>query len=172
MDSNPSQGSPGNPRFSRYAPRCCWPGCGTDLYGPEPPLCSQHLYEAYKFGRAHIEAIREAAYKDTPFADEPLPQPRKREPRPVKPPYVPATRRMDQQGQVYFVRFSDRIKIGFSTNVEVRLRTVPHDEIMAMIPGTMRDEKRCHAAFAHLRENGEWFRMEQDLVDFIADLPT
>ena len=33
-----------------------------------------------------------------------------------------------------------------------------------------REKRRCHAAFAHLRDKGEWFRMEPDLVEFIDDL--
>lgn len=81
---------------------------------------------------------------------------------------LPPMDKYTERGFVYFVRFGDRVKIGFSMNVERRLKAIPHDEILAVMPGTFRDESRCHAAFAHLRIIGEWFEMGDDLMGFIA----
>lgn len=75
-----------------------------------------------------------------------------------------------REGSVYFVRFGDRVKIGFSTDVRTRLVAIPHDEVLAVVPGTIRDEKRCHAAFADLRLTGEWFTAAPRLLDFAAAL--
>lgn len=75
-------------------------------------------------------------------------------------------------GEVYFVRFRDRIKIGWTTELARRLKAIPHDEVLAVVPGSMGDERRCHAAFAHLREQGEWFRAESDLIAFAQSLAT
>jgi len=71
---------------------------------------------------------------------------------------------------VYYVRFGDRVKIGYSTNLDGRLKAIPHDEVLATEPGTIQDERARHAAFADLRVTGEWFRYEEPLVSHIAGL--
>lgn len=76
----------------------------------------------------------------------------------------------DRPGFVYFLRFRDMVKIGYSDNPQSRTRAHPSDEVYGWLPGTLRDEKRCHAAFDHLRTTGEWFRAEADLMEFISGL--
>ena len=71
---------------------------------------------------------------------------------------------------VYYLRFGDRVKIGYTTNLPARLRTLPHDEVLATEPGSIQDERARHAAFADLRVTGEWFRFEEPLVSHIAAL--
>ena len=73
-------------------------------------------------------------------------------------------------GLVYFIRFGDRIKIGFTTDLKRRLQVLPHDMLLATTPGTMRDEGRLHQRFAHLRITGEWFHAAPDLLAYIAAL--
>ena len=73
-------------------------------------------------------------------------------------------------GTVYYIRFSDRVKIGYTTNLRQRLNGLPHDEVLATEPGTIQDERARHAAFADLRVTGEWFRYEEPLVSHIAGL--
>lgn len=68
---------------------------------------------------------------------------------------------------VYFIRFGDRIKIGVTTNLHLRLMAIPHDEVVATIPGDRQLEKRLHAKFRHLRIKGEWFSAGGDLLDYI-----
>jgi hypothetical protein len=75
-------------------------------------------------------------------------------------------------GLVYFIRLGNRIKIGFTTNLALRMEQLPHEEILGVMPGFMRDEKRCHKAFAHLRRAGEWFEDAPELRAFIADVAT
>lgn len=72
------------------------------------------------------------------------------------------------RGLVYFVRFGDRVKIGFTTNLTQRMAVIPHDEILATQPGSLQDEARCHAAFAADRLIGEWFKATPDLLAFAA----
>lgn len=124
---------------------CCWPGCQAKAgEPPRIPMCQRHLIKAWRIvNDEHFWMFR--ATED------------------VRPPTV-------DQGYVYLVRFRDRVKIGYSTVVKGRIGDLPHDEVLAIVPGTRRDEAQCHAAFAHLREQGEWFRAEQDLLDFAADL--
>ena len=78
----------------------------------------------------------------------------------------------ERPGFVYFVQFQSMVKVGFTTNMQARMTAIPHEHVLAVVPGMLADEKRCHAAFAHLREHGEWFRAEPDLMAFIADVAT
>lgn len=71
---------------------------------------------------------------------------------------------------IYYLRFGDRVKIGYTTNLPLRLKVIPHDEVLATEPGTMLDEKVRHARFAPLRIKGEWFRHEEPLTTHIAGL--
>lgn len=66
---------------------------------------------------------------------------------------------------VYYVRFGDMVKIGFSTNVRSRLQAIPHQEVLAVKDGTMADERAAHRACAEWRLVGEWF---QDCPEFRA----
>ena len=44
--------------------------------------------------------------------------------------------------------------------------------VIAKMVGHYRATERClHIRFDHLREHGEWFRPEPDLLDFIAAIP-
>lgn len=80
-------------------------------------------------------------------------------------------------GDVYFAQHETGgfIKIGVSTHVPSRiagLNAMSHDpryRLLAVIPGGGTFyEHIFHDEFAHLREHSEWFRPEQDLLDFIA----
>lgn len=71
---------------------------------------------------------------------------------------------------VYYIRFGDRVKIGFTTNLSERLKAIPHDEVLATETGTLSDERARHAEFAALRVKGEWFRYEEPLVSHINSL--
>jgi hypothetical protein len=73
---------------------------------------------------------------------------------------------------VYFVRAGDRIKIGRATDPCQRFRGLQtaHPEALSLvlsIPAHAALEGAIHDRFAHLKERGEWFRVEPDLVAFI-----
>lgn len=136
-----------NPGIEVERQFCCWPTCG-ERADETAPLCRHHMIKVWGVvaneARAALDLLAQRAAASRP--------------------------RMDGEGYVYFIRFRDRIKIGWTGNLRGRLPNLPHEEILATIPGSMADEKRCHAAFTHLRENGEWFRVEPDLIQFIADI--
>lgn len=69
---------------------------------------------------------------------------------------------------VYYVRFSDRVKIGTTHNLAKRLADVPHDEVLATEPGGLILERQRHEQFAHLRVHREWFTLTPELADHIA----
>lgn len=79
---------------------------------------------------------------------------------------------------VYFIRspINNLIKIGSTGNpIKTRFRAivlgspVPLD-LMGHHPGTLADEIATHRRFAHLREHGEWFRAEPDLLQHIEEM--
>lgn len=71
---------------------------------------------------------------------------------------------------VYYLRFGDRVKIGTTTNLRVRLADLPHDELLATEPGSFDVEKQRHRQFAAYRVNGEWFHHCPAIAEHIATL--
>lgn len=76
---------------------------------------------------------------------------------------------------VYLISGADPkyVKIGFSTSLEQRLRslrTASHAEpiVHLAIPGPRSLERDLHARFASARHNREWFRMTDEIAAFIA----
>jgi len=80
------------------------------------------------------------------------------------------------QAVIYFLSAAqnqDLIKIGYTTNLESRLRSLrtssPDElQIHLVIPGCREDEKNLHRQFSSLRVRREWFTRAQAIDDFIA----
>ena len=68
---------------------------------------------------------------------------------------------------VYYLRLANLVKIGFTTNLTKRLGVINPEEVMATEPGDRKREQERHRQFAALHAHGEWFRLEQPLVDHI-----
>lgn len=71
---------------------------------------------------------------------------------------------------VYFIRLESRIKIGTSTNPKARLSELPWDTVELLIRGDVAEERELHRRFEKYRVQGEWFRAEPELVDYIKSL--
>jgi hypothetical protein len=76
-------------------------------------------------------------------------------------------------GVVYFIEAAGLIKIGHTTDIIYRHRTIAATspvpvKLIGHIPGTRADEKILHKRFKALRSHGEWFKNEGDLSDFIS----
>lgn len=71
---------------------------------------------------------------------------------------------------VYYMRIGNRVKIGFTTDLDARLAAINPEELMVTEPGTRMTERRRHDQFAELRTHGEWFRLEGDLAQHIDAL--
>lgn len=76
----------------------------------------------------------------------------------------------DPRALVYYLRFADRVKIGTTIALAQRLRSIPHDELLALEPGSYDVEFKRHEQFAALRVTGEWFRYEEPLTTHIENL--
>jgi hypothetical protein len=132
---------------------CCFPRC----YAPvttkvDLPLCADHCLKVY----SRMQALM-ACYRDAPSDFD------------VRFPVPPEDDEL-RPSIVYFLRFGDRIKIGSTTNLTQRLRTVPHDEVLLTIPGTYIVEFNLHRTFAAERITGEWFQASPRLLAAIHDL--
>lgn len=78
---------------------------------------------------------------------------------------------------IYFIEStgSGRIKVGWAGNIISRLETLyavsPFPlRILALTPGTRKDEAALHRRFAHLRVHREWFQDCDELREYIASL--
>lgn len=132
----------------RRCPKCIYGNCDGDAAARG--LCFDHALAVWAIvQQAHMDLINKVRASG--------PQPK-----------LPA----GPDGVVYIIRLGDRVKIGFTRNLRQRMLDLPHEEILTMVPGTVEDERRCHAAFAHLRVAGEWFRAEPDLLAFAQEVDT
>ena len=126
---------------------CTTPGCTLSIPSDAPvPLCLPHMQQAMAYCLIRAENVSDSVGLRHGID------------------------RRAQPGWVYFIRKADLVKIGWTSHPERRFKELRPDEVLAKVPGTLRDEQRCHVAFKHLREHGEWFRMEADLLDFIGSL--
>lgn len=131
-------------------------GCTNPLV-PDCPvhLCAKHLREVYEFAHDLVENSWDEAVRG--YVAEL--HTRFRPPRAV-------TKRTP--GNLYFIRFGDRIKVGYSTNPEVRIAELPHEEVLGIVPGTRSDEKSWHRLLADFHVTGEWFRADPEVLAMIA----
>lgn len=86
-----------------------------------------------------------------------------------------ASRRTDKfaiaEGEVvYYMRIGNRVKIGWSTNLPLRLAAINPEELMATELGNRILERVRHDQFAELRTHGEWFQLDERLTEHISDL--
>lgn len=82
-------------------------------------------------------------------------------------------RKNTMPGHVYFIEAGDFIKIGYTTSPVARIIKMRTDcpwpiKILHHEPGTFRDEKALHRRFETHRTNGEWFRRDSELLEYIA----
>jgi hypothetical protein len=66
---------------------------------------------------------------------------------------------------VYFIRCGDSVKIGFATDLPMRLRSLQTGNpnaltVLGYVAGTQKAEKAMHRALADARGSGEWFAAE------------
>ncbi len=78
---------------------------------------------------------------------------------------------------IYFVQYendSGPIKIGLTKNIQKRLAEIQSTcpapvKLLKVIEGEWEKELRIHYHFSHLRLQGEWFKSEKELLDFIEN---
>lgn len=128
---------------------CSHPRCHQnpqERYDFPLPLCSEHLVKTLT---AAVQVIRAA--KLDPSKATPPPERVRNE-------------------IIYYIKFGSRIKIGTTTNLVGRLKTIPHDTVLAVEPGGRTLEHQRHREFAAHRITGEWFAPAPELMSHIATL--
>ena len=73
---------------------------------------------------------------------------------------------------VYYFRVGNRIKIGWTRNLERRIETLMPEEVLAIEPGPQQLETRRHRQFAGYRIVREWFVDCPAIREHIASLGT
>lgn len=73
---------------------------------------------------------------------------------------------------VYIVKVDDLIKIGYSANIERRMKQyAPGTEILAIFPGTRKIEAYLHKKYAvHLTKGREWFADCVEIRNLVASM--
>lgn len=138
------------------------------------PLCFGHIAQAWEYCQGRIlrerldRAAAEEADRSEAFVREFSEAMREIEEARVADNIDPEID--DPDSVVYYLRFADRIKIGFSRNLGNRLLAIPHDELLAIEPGGPAVERRRHQQFAQHRIVGEWFAASEDLRAHIAEI--
>ncbi len=86
-------------------------------------------------------------------------------------------RERTRPGHVYFLKNGRRklIKIGFSSDHVSRIQNIQsstpdHVKLLATLPGNRALEAELHKRFAKYRVQGEWFRVEGALADYLERL--
>lgn len=168
----------GIPVYDLSVPResCFWPNCGRIPSTYEASrLCDTHAAHVTKIVdevRAHEEAehraIREAELErlqaqadrlDALFNEQraklAVHKPKREEPAP--------------QPVIYYVQIMSHIKIGWTSNLTNRMRQFPpNSQLLAVHPGTRKDEAAIHKRFAHVRSHGrEWYPLVPQLLEHI-----
>lgn len=82
---------------------------------------------------------------------------------------------MSDQGFVYFIAQQNneqKVKIGYSKNPTKRLKSLSTSSpsqliLLGYFEGTMQDEQETHLRFSKDRENLEWFKLSDEILQFV-----
>lgn len=142
---------------SREMTRCAWTKCPKLTY-KEAPLCWSHLEVAAKLWEANRDKPQDRMPINPPVTVN-YSATVDSEPEPTTEP----------AGTVYFVRSGGYIKIGWTSDLAKRMRAYPPDTtLLAVMPGTRKDERATHRRFAHLLTHGrEWFPLAPQILEHI-----
>lgn len=79
---------------------------------------------------------------------------------------------MRRPGTIYYLRVGDLIKIGFTVDIDQRMRQYPPNiEVLATHPGTRETERQMHHKFLHRVAKGrEWFTPCAEIDQHIEDI--
>lgn len=128
--------------------RCQWGKCDRPVREAQVarlPFCSPHLDIIMRAAELHLNS--------------------------TKPPIAPgqAEPKAPKRGHIYYVQVGDLIKVGFSTQLARRLNHYPPNAVvLAIHPGTNREERALHARFcADLAKGREWFNPSEALLSHI-----
>lgn len=128
---------------------CVWPECSGESRPGSPfwPLCVWHAHEIVRaveeispHSEYHDKWQEVAAAENQRVLDD-----RRRKSEVLK-------SRGDHPGWIYYIQFGEQIKIGYSTDVYRRMRSLAANGVLlAVHPGTLKLERSLHRQFALLK---------------------
>lgn len=129
------------------------------------PICVRHAAQLFSF-LSHTAEVK----LTNGFLDLALYEIRKTEAMQMTDRAARSARRARQQGQIYYLRVGDLVKVGYTADLRQRLRDYPPDaKLLAVEPGTRTHEAQLHRKFRHLLAGrAEWYRAGLDLMHHIA----
>lgn len=72
---------------------------------------------------------------------------------------------------VYVVRIGEVIKIGHTTNLQMRFSSLRADEVLAFRPGTLDDEQAIHASLdGHQHHGHEFYYPTRAVLEVVNDM--
>jgi hypothetical protein len=77
-----------------------------------------------------------------------------------------------QPGTIYYLQVEDKVKIGFTRDLNIRLQAYPPmARLLATHPGTYQLEADMHRKFAHhLTDRKEWFTVSDELTAHLEEV--
>lgn len=139
-----------------FGTTCCWPGCYAPLTERKFPLCTAHTKVAHDYQRRNGDVD----YVVRCSIEVPENTPPKIEPKATT------------DGTVYYVQVGGHIKIGWTSNLERRMKDyAPNSQLLAVHSGTRADEAKMHKRFATARTHGrEWYAPVPSLLHHIEQM--
>jgi hypothetical protein len=128
---------------------CCWPGCHSEQWAElKVPMCRPHARHIHR-----VLAAQEQAQHDgwqTQYEAR-----------------MAANRAANQV--IYYLQVGGHIKIGWTSQLERRMRNYPpNTTLLAVHSGTRSDERQLHRKFAVHRSHGnEWYPLVPVILDHI-----
>lgn len=132
-------------------------------------LCEEHAREVARLvGYASVEGARHLAERRVITELETLRAENARLRAPARSVSAPK-RETPTDGTIYYLRSGGYFKIGWTSDLEKRMKGYPPDtQLLATRPGTKADERAIHKRFAHLLSHGrEWFPLAGEIQDHI-----
>lgn len=143
-------------------PRCAIPGCpdGTTI---KALVCTAHGVQIW----AHVESVRS---KTGFHVAEAVERHLTREERQAEL-NAQAVRATRAVGDIYFLALDDKVKVGWTSNLEQRMKSYPpHSRLIVTYPGSRADERDLHRTLATSRVAGrEWYERTPHIMATIRD---
>lgn len=151
-----------------WGARCIWNGCTEYAdYHLRVCLCLRHALHVTSKVTEHLDATQ---------SEDDRREREHREARAMSAAKLDAGRDLEPgdpaPGWIYYIRIDDTIKIGYTSDLEQRIRQYPPNAtLLALEPGTPKIERARHSLFhAHLAYGREWFKINTELDTWIQQL--
>lgn len=162
---------------------CIVPGCGESLIGyfrrpihqPDRRDSTLELPICYTHAAVVWNGLLDHQTKDPKFAEAIADVHERVAERKTNERAAAKTQHMaNTNGHIYFVRLNGLIKVGWSRDVDARLRAYgPDVEILCIFPGTREDETNLHRQFRPVLARGrEWYQDHAILTDYATRMVT